>query len=196
MDWLTFISSLARALAWPAVFVFFLWRFAPEITGVLNALKLRRFRFGEAEAEFGETVERAVADLEDSRREQPIEDKPIPPELYDLIDKLPNYAVLEAWKRLEKAVVDYTVLHLGARPGQPFRRHLLLMVDKGPMSSSIASAIQDLYEARNQVVHRVDFQIDRSEAVRFVDTVEDVLGVIEGYAPPAGPPPDPHAPGG
>lgn len=184
MDWLTFLSSLARSLAWPAVFVFFVWRFSTEITGVVNALKLRRFRFGEAEAEFGESVGRAVADLDESRREQPIEDRPIPPELYEMIEKFPNYAVLEAWKRLEKAVVDYTVMHLAARPGQPFRRHLLLMLDKGPMSSSIASAIEDLYEARNQVVHRVDFQIGRAEAIRFVDTVEDIVGVIEHFAPP------------
>jgi hypothetical protein len=188
MDWLTFISSLARALAWPAVFLFFLWRYSAQIADILNALKLRRFRFGEAEAEFGETVERAVADLDESRREQPIEDRPIPPELYEMIDKLPNYAVLEAWKRLEKAVVDYTVMHLAARPGQPFRRHLLLMVDKGPLSSSMASAIEDLYEARNQVVHRVNFQIGKPEAIRFVDTVEDIVGVIEQFAPP-GPPP-------
>jgi hypothetical protein len=184
MDWLTFISSLARALAWPAVFGFFLWRYSAQIADILNSLKLRRFRFGEAEAEFGETVERAVADLEESRREQAIEDKPIPPELYEMIEKYPNYAVLEAWKRLEKAVVDYTVMHLGGRPGQPFRRHLLLLVDKGPLSSSMASAIEDLYEARNQVVHRVDFQIGKAEAIRFVDTVEDIVGVIERYAPP------------
>jgi uncharacterized protein YutE (UPF0331/DUF86 family) len=81
-------------------------------------------------------------------------------------------------------VVDYTVMHLGGRPGQPFRRHLLLLVDKGPLSSSMASAIEDLYEARNQVVHRVDFQIGKAEAIRFVDTVEDIVGVIERYAPP------------
>ena len=191
MDWLTFISSLARALAWPAVFFFFLWRYSAQIADVLNALKLRRFRFGEAEAEFGETVERAVADLDESRREQAIEDRPIPPELYEMIEKYPNYAVLEAWKRLEKAIVDYSVLHLGGRPGQPFRRHLLLLVDKGPLSSSMASAIEDLYEARNQVVHRVDFQIGKPEAIRFVDTVEDIVGVIEGYDAP---PPDRHIP--
>ena len=125
-----------------------------------------------------------MADLEESRREQAIEDKPIPPELYEMIEKYPNYAVLEAWKRLEKAVVDYTVMHLGGRPGQPFRRHLLLLVNKGPLSSSMASAIEDLYEARNQVVHRVDFQIGKAEAIRFVDTVEDIVGVIERYAPP------------
>lgn len=187
MDWLTFISTLARALAWPAVFLFFIWRYSTQIADILNALKLRRFRFGEAEAEFGETVGRAVADLDESRREQAIEDRPIPPELYEMIDKLPNYAVLEAWKRLEKAVVDYTVMHLAARPGQPFRRHLLLMVDKGPLSSSMAAAIGDLYEARNQVVHRVDFQIGRSEAIRFVDTVEDIVGVVVGFDPPAVP---------
>jgi hypothetical protein len=46
-----------------------------------------RFRFGEAEAEFGETVERAVADLEESRLEQAIEDKPIPPELNKMIER-------------------------------------------------------------------------------------------------------------
>jgi hypothetical protein len=184
MDWLTFISTMARALAWPAVFLIFIWRYAPQITEILNALKLRRFRFGEAEAEFGETVERAVADLEESRREEAIEDRPIPPELYDMIDKFPNYAVLEAWKRLEKAIVDYSLAHLGGRHSMPFRSHLLLLVDKGPLSWSMASAIEDLYEARNQVVHRVDFQIGKAEAIRFVDTVEDLIGVIERLAPP------------
>ena len=195
MDWLTFISSLARALAWPAVFLFFFWRYSRQIADILHSLRVRRARFGDAEVEFGETVERAVADLEESKKEQTIEDKPIPPEFYEMIENYPNYAVLEAWKKLEKAVVDYSLAHLGGRPGLPFRRHLLLLVDKGPLSSSMASAIEDLYEARNQVVHRVDYRIEKSEAIRFVDTVEDIVGVIERYAPRFSEEPAPADPG-
>ncbi|WFF41220.1 hypothetical protein EVC62_06730 [Salinicola endophyticus] len=101
MDWLTFISSLVRSLAWPVFALILALLFRDQILQFGSFIK--KLRAGPIEAEFEH-------DLEQLRSLSPGRDDVVGVRageeetfLTELAERHPRTAILEAWTRLERA---------------------------------------------------------------------------------------------
>ncbi|WP_110673789.1 hypothetical protein [Salinicola sp. RZ23] len=102
MDWLTFISSLVRSLAWPVFALILALLFRDQI--LQFGAFIKKLRAGPIEAEFEH-------DLEQLRSLSPGRDDVVGVRageegtfLTQLAERHPRTAILEAWTRLERAV--------------------------------------------------------------------------------------------
>ncbi|WP_110669733.1 hypothetical protein [Salinicola halophilus] len=103
MDWLTFISSLVRSLAWPVFALILALLFKDQILQFASFIK--KLRAGPIEAEFEHDLER-LRSLSPARNEfagvragEVVETRL----LTELAERHPRTAILEAWTRLERA---------------------------------------------------------------------------------------------
>ncbi|WP_110707339.1 hypothetical protein [Salinicola sp. CR57] len=101
MDWLTFISSLVRSLAWPVFALILALLFRDQILQFGSFIK--KLRAGPIEAEFEH-------DLEQLRSLSPGRDDVVGVRageeetfLTELAERHPRTAILEVWTRLERA---------------------------------------------------------------------------------------------
>ena len=112
MDWLTFISKLVEALAWPSIVVVVLLFLRKELPSIVRSL--RKLKFKDVEMEFGEAVKALAAE---TKRAVPQSKKDftmmgqsaesVAARLLDLSDLSPRAAILEAWLQVEAAAADY-----------------------------------------------------------------------------------------
>ena len=61
MDWLQFLASIIGSLAWPLALVVIVLILRRQLVDILRRLK--RLKYGEAEAEFGEKLEEVEEDI-------------------------------------------------------------------------------------------------------------------------------------
>src|SRR5580698_9773569 len=106
MDWLQFIASLTRSLAWPAVLVLGFFILKANIGTVFPFIE--RLRYKDFEVEFRKSVQELT---ERSRDVLPVRDDDDQAEapkerLYALAEISPRSAILEAWLQVEAAAVD------------------------------------------------------------------------------------------
>src|ERR1017187_6632289 len=106
MDWLQFIASLIGSLAWPAAMVLVVLLLRRAIFRVLP--RLRRLKYGDAEAEFGEKlaqVEEEIAELP-APTSLPKKVDPTEQRLVDMGDFSHNSAVFVAWLSIKPAILN------------------------------------------------------------------------------------------
>src|SRR4051794_5748426 len=101
MDWKTFIADLVDSLAWPAAVAFVAFLLRGQLRDLLK--RVRKARYGQAEAEFADSVDEGEALAEQV---------PLPPPEVEEDDQRirqadPRSAVLEAWIEVEDALQKF-----------------------------------------------------------------------------------------
>jgi hypothetical protein len=180
MDWLQFLASIVGSLAWPAALVTCVLVLRRELMEVMK--RLRRLRYGEAQAEFGEKLEEA---------EEEIAELPVPRSIpskagFDLreLESLNrfsnNSAVFIAWLEVESAVLNL------ARAKSLLDRNMLasraaeLLLKHEWIDHPTYDAIRELQALRNIAVHPNDARIiSTEEANRFRKLADKVAAVLE-----------------
>ncbi len=172
MDWLTFIASLFGSLSWPAAIVLIALFFRTQIIAMLQ--DIRKLRFGDVELQIGDEVEKIREEAKDVADDPDFEDVPVDPRLIVLIESHPHLAVLEGWKRLEQAILDFTVRRLDVDRSRPIRDHLQALVSSARLSSRMMKTIEDIREVRNRAAHDVDIHVSKGTAYILLDTMADI----------------------
>ena len=185
MDWLTFVESVIRAVAWPAVFVASVYILRRPLGAVITGIV--KLRYKDLEVEFGRELARVQEQLQLPRNEKsraklepPPAEAAVADEVLDyyasIAEVSPRAAVLEAWIGFETtAASSARVLDLlhGDRP-VPFRQ-LLAALRKGQLlSDGDISGLTKLRELRNQVVHDPHAHISREDAVRYAWMIREL----------------------
>jgi hypothetical protein len=109
MSWRQFFASVINSLAWPGGIIIILLLLREPVIALLP--KLRLFKYKDWQLEFGEKLEKAEADASNL---PPSPELDILPQMDEgneqrfrlAADISPNYAVLEAWLPVEKALQD------------------------------------------------------------------------------------------
>lgn len=172
MDWLTFISGIVSALAWPAAFIAVALFFRSQIIALMQ--DVRRLRVGDVELQLGDDVEKIREEVKEVEDDPDFEDVPVDPKLIGLIDSHPHLAVLEGWKRLERVISDFTARRLGVDRGQSIQVHLQKLASSGGLPPRMMKTIEDIRDVRNRAAHELDIHVSKGTAYILLDTMADI----------------------
>lgn len=178
MSYLDFFSSIISSLAWPGAIVLLAWLMKDELRGLVNSLRITRFKLKDFEAEFAESMNSIEKEISDPAVRDKVADEPVPQEYKKLLDVDPNYAVLDAWKDLEARVVELSVRKFDNPKTWPVRRHILDLVKRDVLPPEVGSALEELNHARNQIVHARDYKLEKNAATRYIDLAADMVGFL------------------
>jgi hypothetical protein len=171
MDLLTFISKIIGALAWPVSIFFALWLFRRQIGQLLP--QIRRLKYKDFEAEFGETVRKLKAKAIPLLL--PVQARgvlPSPSErLEHLVEISPSAAVQEAWKEIEsaaKALIERRGYKLDYDIQTPFRLIERVLEKTELIDSRKLRIFHELRQLRNKVAHAEDFEVSEDQAYEYI----------------------------
>lgn len=180
MDWLQFIASIIGSLAWPAAMVLVVLLLRRAILRILP--RLRRLKYGDVEAEFGEKLEEA---------EEEIAELPAPTSLpkkldhavqrpEDVGDFSNNSAVFVAWLSVESAILNLARTANALAPNMPALRAAEILLKRDLIDQATYHAIRDLAALRNIAVHPSEARLITQEEVdRFRGIANKVAAVLE-----------------
>lgn len=177
MDWLQFLASIVGSLAWPLAAVLCVLLLRQELLRVLQRLK--RVKYGDAEAEFGEKLEEV---------EEEIAELPTPAslpakaqlKLKELERFSYNSAVFVSWLEVESAILNLARSAKLLQPNMSASRAAELLLKNNLIDHATYHAIRDLQVLRNIAVHPNDARaVSAEEAERFKRLADKVAAVLE-----------------
>jgi len=185
MDWMTFVSSDVKALAWPTAAIIALFVLKGHIIELLRALgnRLETAEGAGIELTFGKGVDEVeeilpapetvqITTPQDAQRVESIS---------ELSQLPPPYIVSQAWLRLEQAIrlaVGVPPIE-GRTPVLSTRRYTDLAHAKGLLTDEEMPAVLRLRELRNQAAHSVDPDITITDALRYHDIADTLIQKIK-----------------
>ncbi|MGA7949964.1 MAG: hypothetical protein WCA45_07370 [Thiobacillaceae bacterium] len=189
MDWLTFISKVVDAVAWPiaAVTLFFFLR--PEIKTLFSLIK--RLKAGPVEAEFEREVKELRTEAEMQMPALPVPPPQIPErqKLLQLAQLNPRSAILEAWQGVEftaQRVVSDRALFVPPREATSPMAVIRALNKAQLLSSEEVALYHDLRALRNQAAHVQDFSPTYDSALNYIELAGRLQGAFTRGAGNAG----------
>lgn len=182
MDQLTFIAELTKALAWPVTAVLAVLLLRPVITKLIPLLQ--RLRYKDIELEFGRKVDQArfllataVPEVREELRISPLQEH-----LLRLAEISPRAAVLEAWRRLELAMIRAAQERRPPRerPVRHFQDALQFLYERDDIPAISAGIIDEMRHLRNQAAHAPEFALDAASAIEYINLARLLTRELEG----------------
>jgi hypothetical protein len=179
MDWLQFFASLVGSLAWPSALVAMVLLLRRELVQILR--RLRRLKYGDAEAEFGEKLEEVEEEIE----ELPVPKSALPRhefrQYFKGLDRFSNNsAVFISWLEVESAILNLARRAKLLQPNMPASRAAQLLLQEEMIDRPTFQAVRELQELRNIAVHPSDMRVVSNEdAERFKRLADRVAAVLE-----------------
>jgi len=189
VDWLTFISKIIEALAWPGAFLAVLLVIRKELPAI--ARSLRKLKFKDVELEFGEAAKAVATEAKDtvppgkadvrlsgqSRDEMAIR-------LASIAEYAPRAAILEAWLQVEAAAVDVvrkrSTATMSSMPGPMRLRDSLVRAEV--LSARQVAVFENLRTLRNEAVHVPDAQFTKESVASYIEAALVMAAYLEGIA--------------
>jgi hypothetical protein len=171
VDWKEFLASVIHSLAWPLAIAFVVYLLRKPLQQRLR--ELRRVRYRDAEAEFGDYVqdaELAATQAELPSPEPPTGELALSTELWPEISTAPRAAVIEAWLAVERELerlAEQSGVDVTERRWSPEVLSTELE-ERGVIEPGLAQVIRDLHRARNVAAHVQPYTVERDEVVDYV----------------------------
>jgi len=182
MDWLTFISKLVEALAWPTSILITIWLFRRQIVQVLP--QLRKVKYKDFEAEFGEAVRKLKAKAIPML--QPVNAEEVLPEssakLERLVEISPSAAVQEAWKEIEsaaKALIDRLGYKLDYGIPTPYRLIERILEKTEIIEQRKLKIFNELRRLRNKVAHAEEYEVTPEQALDYIQLARSLKNFLD-----------------
>ncbi|MCL6264383.1 hypothetical protein [Craterilacuibacter sp. RT1T] len=179
MDMLTFLSKLVEAIAWPVVAVICLFSLKEQLLQ-LSPL-LRRLKYKEFEAEFGEGVrevsekltEKEISSTISTSTEEITASENTRNHLIRLAEIAPRAAILEAWLKIEHSAQRLirsheTAEHRTIRTMGP-GINLDLIYKTGVVTNEQLDSFKMLRGLRNKVIHFSEVALPLDEVLEYID---------------------------
>lgn len=192
MDWLTFVTKLVDALAWPVAATIIALHFREQIKLLLG--KIRTAKGVGIELSFAHEAEKAAAvattmnaaappSADSTPRPEMPESSPAVPQFVEPGEEdRPTARVLDSWRQIERAILA-VVQEKGVYVAENQTRNpaawLAALKKEKALPPETLELIADLYRLRNQVAHASDFEPDIRAAKNYevsARTVIDLLG--------------------
>jgi hypothetical protein len=174
MDWLTFWSSVIKALAWPVVVFIFIFIFKNQLQSLFNFLE--KVKYKDFELSFKHDIEEARLNAKELPRIEEVE-------AFKSLTENPVESVQQAWNELEQAMFEK--LKELVPVDSPHRRRISLdgasdeMIFYGVFPPNIERVVQDLERLRSQLVHVTDSVISSEDARKYVILAKQVQRFVE-----------------
>jgi hypothetical protein len=189
VDWLTFISKVVEALAWPCAFLAVLLVIRKELPAIVRSL--RKLKFKDVELEFGEAAKAVAADAKEV----------VPPSKPDvrvsgqskeemsfrltaIAELSPRAAILESWLQVEAGAVDVirkrATSNLSSMPGPMRIRDSLIRMEI--LNAKQAAVFENLRDLRNKAVHVPDAEFTKESVGSYIEAALAMATYLEGIA--------------
>jgi hypothetical protein len=181
MDWLTFIASITKSLAWPLVVAWIVFLLRRPLRQVVRSLI--RFRYKDLEIDFGRDLEALEREVETARLPIPTEARersalPAPADQLEAIAEVsPRAAVREAWLLVEHEVLR-AAERLGIDTAQPLPRLTLALAARDAVGAVVHGMIVELRRLRNAAVHTAELALSPKEALEYVHLARRVAAAL------------------
>ena len=188
MDGFTFITSMTKAIAWPAFMTILICMFKPQFAALFQRLSEISFPGGGAKFEPGLTkVEEAAQVAKDEGWKQLTNESVKLPysiledPLIELAKTFPEAAILESFKELDAALRNTMDLppH-DLPPAVRFSSIVAHLKAEELLSGTYAEMFREMQQLRNIAAHAGPKTITPAEAVRYRDQCQTLLGVLAG----------------
>ncbi|NUM49027.1 MAG: hypothetical protein HUU38_30350, partial [Anaerolineales bacterium] len=166
-------GGLGVAFAWPLTLTMLLFTLKKPLFKLLGGVK--RFRYGDLEAEFGETVQQLEqqaqeAELPSTESIKTASQPERTSSLYRLAEISPRAAITEAWILVEDELYKASTR---LRLDLPFRTPPIRIVQEMEKQQLIhyklASTIDKLRRLRNTAAHEKDFDIKTDDVIDYIN---------------------------
>lgn len=178
MDWLQFFASTIGSIAWPIALVIIVLVLRRELIALLS--RLRRLKYGDAEAEFAEKLREAaqeIGELPAPVHRAPKQELTKPSDFEDFSN---NSAVFVSWLEVESAILNLARKADVLRTNMPALVAADILLKKELIDHPTYRAIRELLDLRNIAVHPNDARlVSKAEADRFKALAGKVAGILE-----------------
>ncbi len=182
MDALTFVASLVDSLVWPVTLLLALLILRKPLARLLP--EMRRFRFRDLEADFGDAVDSIRAEASDALPTAAVAGAgdETARRLDELAGVAPNAAVMGAWDSVEEAAKDL-IARSGRQPdydiATPYALIERLLAEDQLVDRARIKVFSDLRRLRNKVVHAPNYQVSPERAAEYVMLASALRSVLE-----------------
>jgi hypothetical protein len=189
MDWLTFITKIVEALAWPGTVVVVLFLIRRELPQIVR--NLRKLKIKGVELEFGEAAKAVASEAKDAVPSDDANTRLPGQSRHELAERLnsiaefaPRAAILEAWLQVEAAAVDVirkrSSPNLKSLPGPMRLRDSLMKIEV--LNSKQLAVFENLRILRNEAVHLAEAQFTRASVENYIEAALAMAAYLEGIA--------------
>ncbi|AZC56414.1 hypothetical protein [Pseudomonas chlororaphis] len=189
MDWLTFLSSIVNAVAWPATLVVLLVLIREQLPQI--AKSLRRLKYKDIEMEFGEAAKAIANEVQTimpaAQADNKIagqEKEEVKARLEAIAELAPRAAILESWLQVEAAAADVIRQNnLGVLTPYPGPMRLRDSLHKGGILNKRQLAIfEQLRTLRNEAVHVPEAEFTKAAVSNYIESSIAIASYLEGRA--------------
>jgi hypothetical protein len=197
MDWLQFTSAVIGSLAWPLAAVGLGFMFREQVRKLLD--KMQSLKAPGIEASFSQDVAKIVEEAKQVQTEEappaqqgetqfgtPSAIQGPPPkdesdQLYELIKERPAALIVDAWRDIERAMLDVIgakgvyVPPVETKNPANWPKHL---ERTGMISPETGALIRELRALRNRVAHARDWEPTVADAIDYYKTATLVRNVL------------------
>lgn len=195
MDWLQFIASLIKSLAWPTVLVILATLLRVELRHLL--LTLTQLKYKDLELKFGRELRRTIEEAKEAKviDISPQRPKTIAPakrdssqlltEAAELAQRFPEPAVAVGWQAIEDEL-SQAVMRLAISPGPPLdnsaRKNAELLKAQNLIDQPTIDLLNRMRNLRNMAVHGGygGSAVTTDEAIEFLALAEGVVQKLRG----------------
>lgn len=183
MDILTFISKLAKALAWPVAVVFLVLMLKKPLTELIPLL--RKLKYKELEMEFSKEVAELTAKAElpqITHATGPLLEAECN-RLSNLASFSPRVAIIEAWVDVESAANEVASSFWNQGPSDVMRRNSKLgeyLLQCKVIDENQLQTFNKLRDLRNKAVQAVELELSEKDAKAYVNLALSLAAQIKG----------------
>jgi len=177
MDWLTFVSKLVEALAWPAIVVWLLWYLKEHLPTLASSI--RKLKVSGVEMEFERQAQKLA---EEAQEALPSEDfageDPDLRRLREFARINANLAINEGWFLVESAAIK---LLAKANINMPRGPHLIYegLVKLDVLTPPQISAFKQLRELRSKAAQGSDLQLAPESVDNYIVSAVAMAAYLE-----------------
>jgi len=188
MDWLTFLSKIVEAIAWPGTVLVVIVLVRKELPAI--ARSLRRLKYKDLEIEFGESAKAVAAEVKEAIP-APTEPALLPAQsdvdararLEATAEISPRATILEAWLLVEAAAADVIQKRVGpdSRYLGPQRLRERLQQAEA-LNERQLWVFESLRRLRNEAVHVPEAQFTKEAVADYIDAAVRMAAHLEKVA--------------
>ena len=177
MDWLTFISEITKALAWPSVATTIALVFRGELRSLVGRVK--KGKVGPAEFEFEEEIRELKLEIPRELPALPMPSPQIASQQRAISE--PRAVILDAWLQVEQAMntlaQKHSLYNALAGPGANYAANNLAKL--GVLEPWALNLYRDLRRLRNQATHDEGFSPSLESVLGYVQTSTELRAELE-----------------
>lgn len=175
------LVQLVSVLAWPAVTVWFLWRFGNDLKKLV--LRLSHLKISGAEAFFQEQLERVEELSEGIGGNAALPNNNIAFEekyaqLIRIADVSPRAAIMESWLLIEEAAGKAGFTNGVSIPRVNPMMFIDSLLQDGKITTETADLVRKMRKLRNEASHLGEFELTKSEAERYLKVAVQISLMI------------------